>query len=44
MEAMDKAGVRGIRVNLEPNGVTDPAAAAATLTRRWVLSSRRAGT
>ncbi len=27
--AMDKAGVRGIRVNLESNGVTDPSAAAA---------------
>ncbi len=26
--AMDKAGIRGIRVNLESNGVTDPAAAA----------------
>jgi predicted TIM-barrel fold metal-dependent hydrolase len=31
IEAMDKAGVRGIRVNLESNGVTDPAAAAANL-------------
>jgi predicted TIM-barrel fold metal-dependent hydrolase len=29
--AMDKAGIRGIRVNLESNGVTDPAAAAANL-------------
>jgi predicted TIM-barrel fold metal-dependent hydrolase len=31
IDAMDKAGVRGIRVNLESNGVTDPAAAAANL-------------
>jgi len=31
MDAMDKAGIRGIRVNLESNGVTDPAAAAANL-------------
>ncbi len=31
MAAMDKAGVRGIRVNLESNGVTDPAAAAKNL-------------
>ena len=29
--AMRRAGVRGIRVNLESNGVTDPAAAAANL-------------
>jgi predicted TIM-barrel fold metal-dependent hydrolase len=29
MDAMQKAGVRGVRVNLESNGVTDPAAAAA---------------
>jgi predicted TIM-barrel fold metal-dependent hydrolase len=28
IDAMDRAGVRGIRVNLESNGVTDPAAAA----------------
>jgi len=31
IDAMDAAGVRGIRVNLESNGVTDPAAAAANL-------------
>jgi predicted TIM-barrel fold metal-dependent hydrolase len=31
IDAMDKAGVRGIRVNLESNGVTDPAAAASNL-------------
>jgi predicted TIM-barrel fold metal-dependent hydrolase len=31
MLAMDKAGIRGIRVNLESNGVTDPAAAEKTL-------------
>jgi predicted TIM-barrel fold metal-dependent hydrolase len=31
IEAMDKAGVRGIRVNLESNGVTDPGAAASNL-------------
>ena len=29
--AMDKAGIRGIRVNLESGGITDPAAAAANL-------------
>jgi predicted TIM-barrel fold metal-dependent hydrolase len=29
MDSMDKAGVRGIRVNLESNGVTDPDKAAA---------------
>jgi predicted TIM-barrel fold metal-dependent hydrolase len=31
IDTMDKAGVRGIRVNLESNGVTDPAAAATNL-------------
>jgi predicted TIM-barrel fold metal-dependent hydrolase len=31
IEAMDQAGIRGIRVNLESNGVTDPAAAAVNL-------------
>jgi predicted TIM-barrel fold metal-dependent hydrolase len=31
ISAMDKAGIRGIRVNLEANGVSDPAAAAAAL-------------
>jgi predicted TIM-barrel fold metal-dependent hydrolase len=31
IDAMDKAGIRGIRVNLESGGVTDPAAAAANL-------------
>jgi len=40
--AMDKAGVRGIRVNLESNGVTDPAAAGANLDAAvgWIKDTR----
>jgi predicted TIM-barrel fold metal-dependent hydrolase len=37
IDAMDKAGIRGIRVNLESNGVTDPAAAAANLDAAMAL-------
>jgi predicted TIM-barrel fold metal-dependent hydrolase len=40
--AMNKAGVRGIRVNLESNGVTDPTAAAANLDAAvgWIKDTR----
>ncbi len=40
--AMDKAGIRGIRVNLESNGVTDPAKAAANLDAAvgWLKGTR----
>jgi predicted TIM-barrel fold metal-dependent hydrolase len=42
--AMDKAGIRGIRVNLESNGVTDPAGAAAALDAAVAQIKVRAGT
>jgi RimJ/RimL family protein N-acetyltransferase len=37
IEAIDKAGIRGIRVELESDGVTDPAAAAANLDAAMAL-------